>query len=399
MTTEKHLVVIGAGLVGHRIAQLLAAEDGFSVTVADLNESRLTKLAGVPKLRTMQIDVLDQKQINEAVRDAEVVVTAVPGVIGTRTVCAVVEAGKPVVDISFSPEDPWDIDGLAKSRGVPVVVDCGVAPGISNFCVGHAASLMGEIERVVILVGGLPVVRRKPFEYVAVFAPSDVIEEYVRPARFVENGQMVLRPALSDIEFHDFEGIGTLESFLTDGLRTLMRTISAPNMKEKTLRYPGHAAMMQMFRDTGFFAAETIDVRDPSGHHTQRVRPVDVTRTLFERAWQMRSGEREFTALRVEVVGSSAATNVRQAHAFNLVDLTTDGETSMARTTATPAALLAARIARGDYPANAPGLHVPEDLGRHTDTFQYLMLGLHAHGIKIGHTVQQGTATSTAASL
>jgi len=90
-----------------------------------------------------------------------------------------------------------------------------------------------------IYVGGLPIVRQWPYEYKAVFSPLDVIEEYTRTARFVENGRVVTRPALTDLERVDFEGVGTLEAFNTDGLRTLIQTIPAPNMKEKTLRYPG----------------------------------------------------------------------------------------------------------------------------------------------------------------
>src|SRR5207244_3412258 len=109
-----------------------------------------------------------------------------------------------------------------------------------------------------------------PYQYKAPFAPLDVVEEYTRPARMVENGQQVTRPALSETELIDFEPVGTLEAFNTDGLRSLLTTIDAPNMKEKTLRWPGHAELMRVLRETGYFDKREITLRDG-----QRVRPLD----------------------------------------------------------------------------------------------------------------------------
>ena len=109
-------------------------------------------------------------------------------------------------------------------------------PGMGNILAMHAHAQLDKTDSVIIYVGGLPAVREWPYEYKAVFSPIDVIEEYTRPARYKENGAMVTRPALSDPELIDFPGIGTLEAFNTDGLRTMASTIKAPNLKEKTLR-------------------------------------------------------------------------------------------------------------------------------------------------------------------
>ena len=121
------------------------------------------------------------------------------------------------------------------------MVDCGVAPGLSNIVLGALSLHLDGIDRYDCYVGGLPQERRWPYEYKAVFSPIDVLEEYTRPARYVEYGREVVRPALSDIELLDFPHVGTLEAFNTDGLRSLARTMEIPFMKEKTLRYPGHA--------------------------------------------------------------------------------------------------------------------------------------------------------------
>ena len=178
-------------------------------------------------------------------------------------------------------------------------MDCGVSPGISNLAVGRAAAALDEVEEVTILVGGLPADRRRPFGYAIVFSATDVIEEYTRPARVVENGRVVTREALSEVETIEVPGVGTLEAFLTDGLRTLLSTVRARNMKEKTLRYPGHADAMRALRDGGFFETEAMDVGGVS------VVPRAVTEKLLSRAWKLSEGEEEFTFLRVAVSGRS----------------------------------------------------------------------------------------------
>ena len=118
-------------------------------------------------------------------------------------------------------------------------MDCGVAPGMGNIIFGHHDKSM-KITDYECLVGGLPEKREWPYEYQAVFSPIDVIEEYIRPARYVQHSQLITKEALSDTELIEFDEIGTLESWNSDGLRTLIKTMShVPNMIEKTLRYPG----------------------------------------------------------------------------------------------------------------------------------------------------------------
>ena len=125
-------------------------------------------------------------------------------------------------------------------------------------------------------MGGLPVERNWPWEYKAGFAPADVIEEYVRPARQVENGEVVVHEALSEPELVHFEGLGSLEAFHTDGLRSLTETLGdIPNIREKTLRYPGHIERMRALREAGFFSTEEIEVKGV------RIRPLDVTSALL----------------------------------------------------------------------------------------------------------------------
>src|ERR1043165_1193082 len=237
----KKITVLGCGVVGATMARDLAGDDSLDVTVADVSEANLRRVASTPRLRTMQADLGTSEQVRKAIGEADVVVGAMPSALGLMVLRTVIESGKSYADISFMAEDATQLDELAKQRGVTAVVDCGVAPGLANMIIGRCAARMKRVESVVYYVGGLPKRRTWPYQYKAPFSPLDVVEEYTRPARLHENGRLVTKPALSEIELIDFEPVGTLEAFNTDGLRSLLNTIDASNMKEKTLRWPGHA--------------------------------------------------------------------------------------------------------------------------------------------------------------
>ena len=321
-----NVVVLGAGRVGAAIAVDLAANQEFDVHVADRDTARLAGVEERWGIRGERVDFSLPSTVARIVPDADLVISAVPGFLGHRTLQAVIEAGKSVVDIAFFAEDPFSLDELARARGVTAIVDCGVAPGLSNLLVGHVSRLLDVTERVAIYVGGLPANPQPPYEYRAVFSPVDVIEEYVRPARLVVDGKIETRPALSEVELIDFDHVGTLEAFNTDGLRTVMKTIDCPNMIEKTLRYPGHADKVRLLRDTGFFSYEPIEIDGTE------VRPIDLTSALLFPLWQMQEGEEDVTVLRVIVDGTKNGMQIRRT--FDLVDRfdKRTETTSMART-------------------------------------------------------------------
>jgi len=372
---SKKAIVLGCGLVGGAIARELASEPDFEVTVADVSESSLKRVAGRAKVRTLKMDLADASTLQRTAKDFDVILGALPSRLGFAALRAVIEAGRPYADISFMSEDATEIDAIAQKHGVTAIVDCGVSPGMSNLFVGDAASKLERIERAEIFVGGLPRERRWPFEYKAPFAPSDVIEEYTRPARMIENGGIVVKPALSEPQRLDFPGIGTLEAFNTDGLRSLLTTIKADFMREQTLRYPGHIELMRAFRETGYFSRDTIDVGGAS------VRPMDVTAKLLFPKWQLRPDAREFTVLRVIVEGLRGGQQRR--FTYDLFDEYDDKEcqTSMARTTGFPCAYLAAMLARGEI--HRPGVIPPELLANDRTVFENLISRLQRRGISI----------------
>ncbi len=376
-----HVTVLGAGLVGSLIARTLA-KDGWDVLACDRSEDALGALAGFPRIATSRLDFASGTAITAAVAPCDLVVGAVPGFLGHAMSKSVLEARKPLADISFAPEDPFTLDRLAKERGVPAIVDCGVSPGLSNLACGRAAAWfdVGELDSIVISVGGLPFTRTQPWEYRIVFSATDVIEEYTRPARLVEDGTLVTRPALSEVTRFEVANVGTLEGFLTDGLRTVLSTVKARNLREQTLRWPGHAEKMRLLRDAGFFGDEPVEAGGA------RVSPRAVAEALLFPMWKRPEGEEEFTVLRVESRGLKGGRPARLTHdLFDRTDLRT-GATSMARTTGFPCVLAARLLASGTF--REPGVFPLELLGSRPDLFSTFVDGLAGLGVAFSETVE-----------
>ena len=372
------IIVLGAGLVGGPMAIDLAKESTFEVTCADISKKNLDKLSSFP-ITTIQKYLSDPENVRSLVKDCDYVINAVPGFMGFQTVKTIIESGKDLVDIAFFPEDAFLLDDLAKKHNVTAIVDCGVAPGMSNILTGYAHHLLDETETALTYVGGLPRVRQWPYEYKAVFSPIDVIEEYTRPARYIENGKLVIKPALSDPELINFPEIGTLEAFNSDGIRSLATTINAPNIKEKTLRYPGHIEIMRILRETGFFSQEEIEVKGT------KVKPMDLTAKLMFPKWELKNNETDITVMQVIVEGKKDGKNVR--YIYDLFDERDEktGIHSMARTTGYTATVALRMVINGLY--NHKGISVPEFIGKHPECVKFLLTGLGERGVVYHETI------------
>lgn len=369
------ITVLGAGLVGPAIVADLCED--YTVRAADIDQQRLDAVARHYGVETIREDLQQASAVSELAAESDLVVCAVPGFMGFDTVRAVIEAGTPIVDISFFNRDPFELDALAREHEVVALVDCGVAPGMGNLVLGYHDALM-EVTDFDCMVGGLPVRRSWPYQYKAPFSPIDVIEEYLRPARLRVNGETVVREALSEPELVELEPVGTLEAFNTDGLRTLLHTMSVPNMRERTMRYPGHAELMRVFRSSGFFDHQPLTVGDVE------VRPIDLTTALLFPLWQAEAGEDEFTIMRVEISGQLAGRTVK--HSYELFDRNdpATGLSSMARTTGFTAACAARLVVDGDF--SRIGISPPEYLGAEPGCFNKMMTALAQRGVVYRHT-------------
>lgn len=372
---KNKIAVLGAGLVGKTIAADLAKDH--EVTSIDINEEALRQLKGI---QTIQTDLFDLSKLKNILQPFDVIVGAVPGFMGFQIAQTVIEAGKNMVDISFFPEDPFALDELARKKNVTIITDCGVAPGMGNIILGYHNKRM-KVENYECLVGGLPVVREWPFEYKAVFSPIDVIEEYTRPARYIQNRALVVKEALSDPELIHFDGVGTLESWNSDGLRSLIKTMpNIPNMIEKTLRYPGCIEYLRVLREAGYFSYDEIDVKGV------KVRPIDLTAKLLFPKWKLKPGEEEFTVMRIIVDGEEG--NKKKTYTYNLLDRT-DKPTStlsMARTTGYTCTAAVNLVLQNKF--QRKGISPPEFLGEEETNFRFILTYLDQRGVHYKTEIQ-----------
>lgn len=354
------IAVLGAGMVGRAIALDLARD--YSVTCFDLNPVRLQELRKKnPGVQTATVNLSQYEQYPNWFARFDLLVTAVPGYIGYKTLEAAIQAGKNVVDISFFNEEALQLDALAKEKKVTVITDCGVAPGMSNLILGRCNAEM-KINSFACYVGGLPKKKKPPFQYKAPFSPVDVIQEYIRPARLVEKGKLVTKPALSERELLFFDKVGELEAFNTNGLRSLVHTMGhIPEMKEKTLRYPGHIDLIIALQQAGFF--DTTPIR----FNQTEISPLDFTSRLLLNEWKLEPEEEEFTIMKVIVTGEKKTITWELYDQYDPVSKIS----SMARTTGYTCTAAVHLITEKLF--TQKGVFPPERVGEKKECFDFVL--------------------------
>ena len=364
-THMKNIIVLGAGMVGSTIA--IDLSNKHKITLTDFNQEALNKAEQKCNKLTIQLlDVTDKNTLQETIKKFDLVVCAVPGFLGFETLKSIIEAEMNVIDISFFSQNSLELDALAKEKNITAIVDCGVAPGMDNVILGYYNEKM-KLTDFECLVGGLPKVKKWPFCYKAPFSPIDVIEEYTRPARYIENGKMITREALTDCEFVEFDNVGTLESFNSDGLRSIMFTMPhIKNMKEKTLRYPGHVEYVRVLKESGFFNTKEIEVNGT------KISPLNFTSKVLFDEWKLGETEEEITVMRITVKGENTDEKIEEI-TYTLHDeyCSETKTSSMARTTGYTASAAANLFLEGRF--KEKGVFPPELVGKHEDCFHYFL--------------------------
>ena len=371
------IAVLGAGMIGRTIARDLAKRH--EVVSVDKDARSLEKLENIEGLTTLKINLSSFSTYKTILEDCDLCVCAVPGFLGYDALESIIKTGTNVVDISFSRENGMDLDALAKKHKVTAVIDCGVAPGMSNIILGYYNSIM-EVDSFECLVGGLPKERIPPFEYKAPFSPIDVIEEYTRPARIKENGEIVVKPALSEPELLEFAEVGTLESFNTDGLRSVLHTMPhIKNMKEKTLRYPGHIALITALKQAGFLNDDKIMV---DGSAISRK---DFTcKVLFDQ-WKLAPDDEEFIIMKIEIKGEKdGKPSTVEYYLYDEYDKE-NKISSMSRTTAYTCTAVVEMVLQNLI--TEKGVLAPETVGSKTGCFDYVIQHLKDRNVNYRATI------------
>ncbi len=367
------VLVVGAGKVGSEIARDLASSPEVdSVTSADANRGNLKQVRRAnSKIRTLLLDISQTKRVESALRKVDIVCGALPGRLGFQLMKRAARIGRNLVDISYTPQNPFQLDSEARRNDSVIVPQCGVAPGFSNMCVGDASRMLGRLDSVRIFVGGLPQKPEPPLNYRVVFSLEDVINEYSRPVNVIENGRRKLVDPLTGRGAITFPRVGNLEYFLTDGLGSLPRSFPRTReMYELTLRYPGHADMMETLRVLGFFSQTVVEVNGV------KVAPRKVSLELL-RPEMSKGRPEDLLALRVNVSGN------RSLVAYEVLDFY-DREnrvSAMARTTAYPCTSVALLVGRGRL--RETGVVAPEKIARDENHFGFIVSRLRQHGVKL----------------
>ena len=375
------VVVLGAGYVGNVIARDLAENPSNEVSVVDINQEVLNKLTHDYDLHGICADLSNPNLIKDIVKDFDLVIGALPCFIGYKALEAVIEAGKNIVDISYFEEDASSLDELAKEKGVTAVVDCGVAPGSSNIILGYIDSILDKTESFLCYVGGLPVERNWLFDYKSPYPPIEVIEEYILLARYIENGEIVVKPGLSETQLLDFSEIGTLVAINTDGLRSLIKTMDIPFMEEKTLRYPDHIEKMQMLIEAGFLNTEEIDVKG------KKIKPIELTGKLLLKHWMFEEGDEDHTIMKVVVEGMKDDKKLR--YTYDMLDKYDREKNilSIARTTGYTCSDVAQIVLEGKF--KEKGIIPPELLGKHSEVYHQVIEHLRKRNVIFKETIEE----------
>lgn len=349
--------------------------------IVDSNPSNLSAASNlVSKAEFRRVELRDVDDFVRVMKDVDVAVNSLPGRFGKISWMASIKAGVDLVDISYSEDDPTAYSMQASSAGVTIVPDAGVAPGLSNMMAGRAYSQLEEVDELKIYVGGIPEKPVPPLGYLVTWSPEDLIEEYVRDARIVENSSITKKPALSELERIYVPELGELEAFLTDGLRTMLKTLKGVKfMVEKTLRWPGHAEKVELLKSLGYFSKEPLQFEDGS------VSPAQLTARLLRE--RLKGDSRDLVVLIVHAKGRRSPGQMEiEYRMIDRYDPST-GLTALARTTAFVATGMVKLITEGSLPG--PGVLPPELIGMDESLFTSIAEWLSWRGIRIVERVTE----------
>lgn len=355
------MLVLGAGLQGSACAfDLLREPTVTTVQLADLQVVALPRFLqrqADSRLVPVVLDVRDEVAIREAFSRCDAVMSAIPYYFNAALARLAVEAGVHFTDLGGNTQivqEQRQLHAAAVARGVSVVPDTGLAPGMVNVIAQHAIDQFETVESVKMFVGGLPQQPEPPLGYQIAYSIEGMVDYYTTPSLVVRDGQPTTVTALSELESVDFAGeIGTLEAFHTaGGLSTMVYRYAGriPVMEYKTLRYPGHAAIMAAIRDLGLLGTTPVNVKGTT------VAPRDVFVKVA--GDQLRRGKPDLVALRVVATGTSQGR--RLTRAWEVVDRydAEHGISAMMRTTGYTLSVTGQLQAGG---AIAAGVHTPDE--------------------------------------
>jgi len=373
------ILVLGCGNIGSvAAADLSESLPSAEIVLADINENLASEVAskiGRRNISWVKIDASNHQKLVSTLKKFELAIGALPGETGYRVCKASIAANVDLVDVSYMPENIMTLNKEASKAEISILPDCGMSPGLGNILIGHATSTLDQVKSVHLLNGGLPEKPVPPLDYIITWSVKDLIDMYSRKVSIVKEGKTIQVEAMSGLEEINFPGVGKLEAFYTDGLRTLPYTMKdIKDMWEKTLRYPGHVEKIELLETLGFFDEKPLQVEN------RNVSPREITAKLLESKLK-RKGIPDIVAMRVEVTGTKNRKQVK--YFYHMLEHYDEDRqvTAMARTTAYTTSVIAQLLAKKDV--KEKGVIPPEKLGMDKKLYDEFMGMMKKRGIAV----------------
>jgi lysine 6-dehydrogenase len=353
--------IIGAGMQGTAAAYDLALRgDADEVRLLDIDirrartaSDRVNKLAGREVAKAGIVNATDKTSAAQVLEGMHACMSCVPYFLNVSLAKAAIEAGVHFNDLGGNTQiaqETLALHSQAVQAGVSVLPDCGVAPGLANILAVYGMGKLDTPEHVFVRCGGLPQNRRLPLGYKRLFSLEGLVNEYSGSALVLREGKVERVPTFDELESIELpEPLGTMEAFTTSGGSSTCPTTFAGKLKtydHKSIRYPGHHQALKIFKDTGFFDQEPVDV------HGTHVKPSDVFQAVMQKLWTHPS-EPDLVVLRVDVIGKKNGRSVRHRSLILDYQDTKTGFSAVERATAFSAAIITSLQARGRTPKGA----------------------------------------------
>ena len=344
------ILVLGAGRMGHGAVYDLVhnSSDVEKVTVADFHLDKAEQMASTVggNIEPRQIDTSDYAASLDVIRGHDSVISCVNYWYNEQLSIAAIEAKPNFCDLggnNYVVDKQLALDNKAKTAGINIIPDCGLAPGMVSILAMHGTKQFDDVEEIHIRVGGLPQKPQPPLDYQLVFSVEGLINEYIEVARVIRDGKITDVESMTELESLSFDGFPPLEAFQTSGGTSTLPDTFLGKVREldyKTIRYAGHCDKFKAMIDLGLCSSDEMI------HENRMITPRRVFAELLEK--HLPADRPDYVLVRLDFVGVKDGDRKRLR--YDIVDKLDEqtGLSAMMRTTAFPASIIAQMMARGD---------------------------------------------------
>lgn len=359
------IIILGAGRQGVTAGEFLRKKKS-DVTFIDINDDNLA-YAKREGFNTIKKAMNTKEIIAKEIKGYSAALSALPARLGRTAHLGAIMSKTNMVDVSYSEDDPLELNAMCKKAGVTIIPDAGIAPGTSNLLCGRLYKSFDKADTIKIYVGGMPEKNLPPFGYAVTWSPEDLISEYERKAKIRKNFKELIVEPLTAVENITFKGFETLEAFYTDGLRTLSKTLkNVKNLEEKTMRYKGHIDKIKFLFEMGYFekSAGVTSPREASIELFKRIKYENLRDVLLMR-----------------VIGEGKIKGKNKRIEYQVIDFADNKHSAMERTTGYSLAAFSYWLLRN--PQKTGSVLTPEEIGMNEKYFSDILSLLEEKSVRV----------------